>query len=68
MVRETKTVRTSVRRFGLSLVMPAFLIVSVAVYGADPVPERSESMQTLVVPEAQLDLGEVYHVFCGQDT
>ncbi|MCP4250491.1 MAG: YceI family protein [bacterium] len=31
------------------------------------VPPRGESMQTLEVPDGQLDLGEVYHVFPGED-
>lgn len=34
---------------------------------ADDVPPRTESCQTLVVPEAQLDLGDVYHVSPGED-
>lgn len=35
---------------------------------AAEVPPRSEAGQTLVVPEGQLKLGEVYHVTPGEDT
>lgn len=34
---------------------------------ADDVPPRSESGQTLMVPEKHLDLGDVYHVSPGED-
>jgi len=35
---------------------------------ADPAPARAESGQSLVVPEDQLDVGDVYHVYPGEDT
>jgi hypothetical protein len=35
--------------------------------GAQNAAPRSESWQTLTVPDAHLDLGEVYHVFPGED-
>jgi len=44
------------------------LIVSNPIAFADDAPPRSDSGQTLAVPEKWLDIGEVYHVFPGQDT
>jgi polyisoprenoid-binding protein YceI len=43
------------------------LWVARAVYAADDVPARSHGGQTLIIPDAQSRLGEIYHVQPGED-
>jgi hypothetical protein len=54
---------TNASRFVL---LAGFLLSGRALAG--DVPPRSEAGQTLVVPDQQLKLGEVYHVTPGEDT
>ncbi len=58
------------RRFFACAVIVVFMfgLTSRAGQPAADVPPRSESGQTLAVPAAQLNLGEVYYVWPGEDT
>ncbi len=51
-----------------AVVVLSVLITCSALVRAADIPPRTEAGQTLVVPAAQLDAGDVYYVLPGEDT